>query len=120
MKAVNFADNDEKGINVTPATTTGTTPVTVFTDPNPFSGTITGIYAIATSGTAATITITSDSLTVTTIAKGTTTGALVGGVGLSNTTITKGGSIAVVSSSAAVDAQAQVFITYSVDAEEYN
>ena len=119
VAAAAFGDKDEKGVTITPATTTGTTPVLVFTDPNPFSGTITGVYSMALGGTAGNITITSDSLTVCVIAKGTTTGAFVGAPSLSNTTITRGGSIAVVSSSAVnAEAQSQVFITYSVDSEQ--
>lgn len=94
------------------ASTNGTTAVNVFgTKGAPFKGTITGVFVISQDTTAGNITPKVAGSTVVTIAKGTTSGALVGGVSLANTAFNPGDTVQVVSSSAG---NAQVYINYQV------
>ena len=102
------------GVSITCVSTNATTPVILFGNPSVFSGTITGCFLIAKGGTAANITLKSGNAasTVCTIAKGTSTGALVGASSLSNTTISGSATIQIVSSGANTEADAYVFVTY--------
>lgn len=90
--------------------TTGTTAVNVFgSNGAPFALTIGGAFLISQDTTAGNITLKVNGNTVATIAKGTTSGAMVGAVSLSNTTVAAGDAVTVVSSSAG---NAEVIITY--------
>lgn len=87
--------------NVKVVDTNGTTAVNVFgANGAPFDGVITSVDLIALDTTAGNITPKVRGNTVVTIAKGTTSGVLVGGVTLANTSFNAGDSIQVVSSSA--------------------
>jgi len=90
-------------------TTNGTTTVNVFATTQ-FPITIKGIYLVSNDTTAGNITVKEAGNTVATIAKGTTSGALVGATSLSNTSVKQGSSLTVVSSSAG---NATVFITFT-------
>jgi len=116
VKALGFDATHGNGVSVTVKETNGTTLVNIFGTASGFEGTITGIYLVALDATAANITISSPGGTVSTIAKGATTGAVVGGATLSNTAITIAGSISMVSSVAGgvAGGAARVFITYKV------
>ncbi len=107
-----YGDLGGKGTNIVAVTTNGVTAVNVFGTTNPFNGTVTGAFVVAVEGVAANITILNDSLTVATIAKGTTTAALVGAPSVANATIVKDGTFGIVSDAA--DGNAVVYITYSV------
>lgn len=95
------------------ADTNGTTAVSVFGA----SGlnvpvTITGVYLVSQDTTDGNITVENPASTVVcTIAKGTSTGALVGATTLSNTTVAAGTNLVVDSSTAG---NARVFITFTV------
>ena len=91
--------------------TNGTNAVNVIAATVPFSCTITGIYLISLDTTAGNITIADTSGTVVTIAKGGSSGVLVGATSLANTTVTSGDTLTIVSSSAG---NATVFITFTV------
>jgi hypothetical protein len=92
-------------------TTTGTTAVNVFGLAGaPFNAIITGVYLIARDTTAGNITIKNNTATVATIAKGTSSGVLVGAVSLANTTYYTQKPLTIVSSSAG---NATVFITFT-------
>lgn len=94
------------------ADTNGTTNVNVFGAGGvPYNLTITGVYLISKDTTAGNITVLRGTSTVATIAKGTTTGALVGATSLANTSYTIGQACQVDSSTAG---NATVFITYVV------
>lgn len=96
--------------NVAVAQTNGTTNVSVFGSAGLTSDiVITGVFAIALDTTAGNITVVNGSDTVVTIAKGTTSGAVVGGVTLADTTVPAGTDLQVDSSSAG---NARVYITY--------
>ncbi len=107
---VQFAGGGGSG-GIAVKATNGTTPVSVFSNPNGFAGVITGAYLISTDTTAANITILNNQASVAVIAKGTAAGALVGAATVSNTTIATSGSVSIVSSSSS--GQATVFITYT-------
>lgn len=92
-------------------TTNGTTPVNVFGATVPFTCTITGAYLISDDTTAGTITIADTAGTITTIAKGSTSGVMTGSVSLANITVTAGNTLTIVSSSAG---NATVFLTFTV------
>lgn len=80
--------------------TTGTTPVNVFgAGGAPTALTITSVLSTAQDTTAGNITLADTAGTVVAIAKGTTSGGVVGGVTLANTAVTAGNSVTVVSSS---------------------
>lgn len=82
-------------------TTNGTTPTNVFgVKGADFPLTITGVFLISNDTTAGNITLKNFGSTVATIAKGTTSGALVGATSLSNTTYFAGNSFTIVSDSA--------------------
>lgn len=104
-----------KGYYIVETTTTGTTAVNVFGTTNGFAGTITGMYLIANDATAATITLNNSGGTVGTIAKGATSGVMLGSTSLSNTAFTAGGTMGVFSSVAGgiAGGQAQVFVTFT-------
>jgi hypothetical protein len=93
------------------AVSNGTTAVSVFgADGLPFAITITGVYLIARDTTATNITVEAPATTVVaTIAKGTTSGAMVGAASLANTSVAAGTNVILDGSSTGV---AQVFITY--------
>lgn len=94
------------------ATTTGTSDVNVFGSTNGFAGTITGVYLIAADASTATITIKNNGATVCTIAKGGTSGAMVGATSVSNATFTAAGTMGVSSGNSGLG-QAEVFITFT-------
>jgi len=99
--------------NVAVAQTNGTTNVSVFGAAGlPTAITITGVFLVALDTTAGNITVENGASTVVTIAKGVTSGALVGGVTLANTVVAAGTDLQVDSSSAG---NARVFITYTVN-----
>lgn len=91
--------------------TSGTTPVNVFAATVPFACTITGVYLISKDTTAGNITVADTAGTVATIAKGTTSGAMVGAVSLANTSVASGDTLTIVSSSAG---NATVVINFTV------
>jgi hypothetical protein len=92
--------------------TNGTTNVNVFgTGGAPFPMTIIGVYLISKDTTAGNITVLRRADTVCTIAKGTTTAAMVGATSLSNTVYRAGDTCQVDSSSAG---NATVFITFAI------
>jgi len=91
------------------ATTNGTTAVNIFASTQ-FPLTITGVYLISNDTTAGNITLNEAGSTVATIAKGTSTSAMVGATSLSNTSVKQGSSLTIVSSSAG---NATVFITFT-------
>lgn len=92
------------------ANTNGTTNVNVFSASGaPFGLTVTGVFLISKDTTAGDITVVNAGNTVCTIAKGTTAAVMVGATSLSNTTVAKGASFQVDSSSAG---NATVFITF--------
>lgn len=91
--------------------TNGTTPVNVIAATVPFNATITGVYLISNDTTAGNITLADTAGTVATIAKGTSSGVMVGAVSLANTAITSGNTLTIVSSSAG---NATVFVTFTV------
>ncbi len=95
------------------ANTNGTTAVSVFgSEGLPVAITITGVYLVSQDTTAGNITVENPASTVVcTIAKGTTSGALVGATTLSNTSVAAGTNLVVDSSSAG---NARVFITFTV------
>ncbi len=90
-------------------TTNGTNSVNVFSIPVTYNLTITGVFITSLDTTAGNITLTNNGTTVCLIAKGTTSGAMVGATSLANTSYTAGNSLTLVSSSAG---NAQVFITF--------
>lgn len=91
--------------------TNSTTPVNVFgASGAPFALIVTGVYLVSKDTTAGNITLKQAANTVATIAKGTTSGAMVGAVSLANTTYALGDVCTVVSSSAG---NATVFITFT-------
>lgn len=98
-----------KGISVTAVNSNNTTAVNVFGATNGFTGTITGVYLVSLDTTNANMTLRNDSSSVCVIATGTTSGALVGGTTLSNTTISASGTMVIVMSA---NSGARVFITY--------
>lgn len=115
ISAAGYRDLEEKGVSITCLETNGTTSVSVFGTTNPFNGVIKGWFSTSKSGIAATLTMYNDAASVGTIAKGTTTGALVGPTGdLSNTTIAKDGSVYIISSSSDAEAAAYVYIAFSL------
>lgn len=115
ISAAGYRDLEEKGVSITCVETNGTTSVNIFGSTNPFNGVIKGWFSSAKSGLAATITMYNDAASVGTIAKGTTTGGLVGPTGdLSNTTVAKDGSVYIISNSANAEAAAYVYIAFSV------
>jgi hypothetical protein len=83
---------------VTP--TDGTNVIDVFGSPAPGNFIITSVVSIAKDTTAGNITLKNNGATVSVIAKGTVTGVLVGEDTLANTTVTKGNSLTIESSSA--------------------
>lgn len=91
--------------------TNGTTPVNVIAATVPFTCTITGVYLISEDTTAGNITLADTAGTVATIAKGTSSGAMVGATSLANTGVTSGNTLTIVSSSTG---NAMVFITFTV------
>lgn len=103
----------DKGYFTVAADTNGTTAVPVFpTGGAPCALTITGVYLVSQDTTAGNITVENPASTVVcTIAKGATSGALVGATTLSNTTVAEGAVVVVDSSSAG---NARVFITFTV------
>jgi len=93
--------------------TNGTTAVNVFgANGAPANLTITSVDVIALDTTAGNITPKVNGNTVVTIAKGTASGALVGGVTLANTTVKAGDAVTILSSSAG---NARVRIHYTFD-----
>lgn len=112
MGVTHFSQVDDGTEKLVVADTNGTTNVSVFSNGAPANITITGVFVIALDTTAGNITVVNDSGTVVTIAKGTTAGALVGGVTLANTSVTPGEDLQVDSSSAG---NARVYITYTID-----
>ena len=99
--------------NVAVAQTNGTTNVSVFGATGlPTDITITGAFVVSLDTTAGDITVVNGTDIVVTIAKGTASGALVGGVTLANTIVPAGTDLQVDSSSAG---NARVFITYTVN-----
>lgn len=93
------------------ATTNGTTNVNVFSaNGAPFPMTVVSVFLIANDATAGDITVLRRSDTVCTIAKGTTSGALVGATSVSNTVYRAGDACQVDSSSAG---NATVYITFT-------
>jgi len=93
------------------AVSNGTTAVSVFGSAGlPFPITITGVYLIARDTTATNITVEAPASTVvSTIAKGTAAGAVVGASSLANTAVPANTDVILDGSGAGV---AQVFITY--------
>lgn len=92
------------------ATTTGTTPVNVFSAGGaPYDLTVTGMFLISLDTTAGNISAYNGTSTIATIAKGTTSAAMVGATSLSNTSYSRGRSFTVVSSSAG---NSTVFLTF--------
>lgn len=91
--------------------TNGTSPVDVFGATVPFAGTVTGVFVESLDTTAGNITVADTAGTIATIAKGTSTGAMVGGGTLANTSFSAGNTFTVVSSSAG---NARVTITFTV------
>lgn len=94
------------------ADTNGTTAVSVFGSSGlSVAVTITGVFLVSQDTTAGNITVENPASTVVcTIAKGTTSGALVGATTLANTTVAAGTNLVVDSSSAG---NARVFITFT-------
>lgn len=92
-------------------TTTGGTPVNVFTSTLQFAGTITGVYIISNDTTAGNIIVADSSGTVATIAKGTSSGTMIGAVSLANARFSAGDTLTVVSSTSG---NATVFIAFTV------
>lgn len=91
--------------------TDGTTPVAVFSNGNAqFPMTIKGIFLISKDTTAGNITVKNAGNTIATIAKGTTSGAMVGATSLSNTTYYAGNAFTIVSDSAG---NSTVFICFT-------
>ena len=91
--------------------TNGTTPTNVFNVGGAnFPMTITGYFLISKDTTAGNITLKNFGSTVATIAKGTTSGALVGATSLSNTTYYPGNSFTIVSDSAG---NSTVFVSFT-------
>lgn len=119
VESAGFDAKHGKGVSITPTDTAGTSPVDVFSNPNAFTGTITGVFLVALGAIAANITIAgADGATICTIAKGTATSALVSIDALANTAITRTGTLTVVSDSAVdPEGQAKVFLTYKVAGE---
>lgn len=102
---------DESQTGVLTVTTTGTTAVSVFPTTSNFPITITGVYLNALDVTAGNITVENPAGTVvTTIAKGTTAGVLVGATSLANTSVLAATNLIVKSSSAG---NAVVYISYN-------
>jgi hypothetical protein len=94
------------------ATTNGTTPVNVFgVSGTPSNLTVTGVYLIDQDTTASNIVLKQAANTVTTIAKGTTSGGMTGGVSLAHTFYTKGDICTIVSSGTG---NATVIITFTI------
>jgi hypothetical protein len=95
------------------AVSNGTTAVSVFGASGlPYAITITGVYLIARDTTATNITVEAPASTVVaTIAKGATSGAMVGAASLANTSVPAGTNVILDGSSTGV---AQVFITYRI------
>ncbi len=92
-------------------TTNGTTAVDVFDSAGaPYPIVVTGVFLVSQDTTAGNITLKQAANTVVTIAKGTVSGTLVGGVSLANTTYAQGDACTIVSSSAG---NATVFITFT-------
>lgn len=114
VASVNAAENGIEfrgGYFVIVKDTNGTTNVDVFDeDGAPFALTITGVFVISLDTTAANITVLQGANTVCTIAKGTTSGAMVGATSLSNTVYAKGDVCQVDSSTTG---NAKVFITFT-------
>lgn len=103
----------DKGYFTIAADTNGTTAVPVFpTGGAPCALTITGVYLVSQDTTTGNITVENPASTVVcTIAKGATSGALVGATTLSNTSVAEGTVVVVDSSSAG---NARVFVTFTV------
>lgn len=94
------------------ADTNGTTPVNVFGSGGaPTALTVTGVFVVAQDTTAGNILLKQAANTVVTIAKGTTSGGVVGGTTLANTAYAASDVCTVESSSAG---NARVFITFTV------
>lgn len=94
-----YLSNGE-GYNVIAVDTDGTTAVNVFGSKGvPADLTVTAVVSIALDTTAGNITLTGDGNTIATIAKGTTSGTLVGATSLADTSVEQGDTITVVSSS---------------------
>ena len=91
--------------------TNGTTPVNVIAATVPFGATITDVYVTSLDTTAGNITIADTAGTVATIAKGIIAGVMTGATSLTNTTITGGDTLTIVSSSAG---NANVKIVFTV------
>lgn len=85
--------------NMITVITNGTTSVNVFSNGLPMNITYKAILSIALDGTAGTITFSNNGNTVTTIAKGTTLGAVIGGTSYTNTLQIQNTPATVVSSS---------------------
>lgn len=103
----------EVGMNLAVANTDGTNAVSVFgTVGLPYAITIVGVTLVAQDTTAGNITVEAPAATVVvTIAKGATSGALVGGTTLANTVVPAATNVIVKSSSAG---NARVSIQYTV------
>lgn len=90
-----------KGYFTVAVATNGTSAVNVFSSAGaPVAMTVTSVVSIAQDTTTGNITLSQAANTVATIAKGATSGALVGGVSLAHTTYAKGDACQVLSSSA--------------------
>lgn len=126
--AINFANEltatEEDGVvtvekasgsyEIVQAVSNGTSAVSVFGSAGlPYAITIRGVYLIARDTTATNITVEAPASTVVcTIAKGVTSGALVGAASLSNTAVAAGTNVILDGSSTGI---AQVFIVYTKD-----
>ena len=118
VSAAGFDNLSGSGVCISAINADGTTR-SYFFDPtggNGFQGSISGAFLISKAATAATLTIANEIGTVCTITSSATAGTLVGATSFTRIVINRDGTLsAIFSGSEAVDAEALVYITYSVD-----